>query len=356
MVSKRRLPAAVLTLLLLACSDSTTAPEPGPLTVTTSVLPAATVGARWSATLQASGGAGDYLWSVDPETLPPDLEFAPTGETSGIPTVTGSWSVQVEVRSDTAVVAHTFELVIGSTGRELGIGFGPEQFVSIAAGSFRMGTDEFEPYESRPHTVVLTRGFEIQKTEVTQAQWLEVMGSNPSFFEGCDLCPVERISWNEAVAFVARMNEHYPEWRWRLPTEAEWEYAARAGATGLRSPDGTTDEVAWHRHNSGHAGSTRTRAVALKLPNAWGLYDTLGNVHEWVQDRSVAAWADEPWPEATRTDPTGAEEGSYRILRGGSYGSLDDSGYSFLTYSARLFTNDELRRGRWGLRLVRERS
>jgi formylglycine-generating enzyme required for sulfatase activity len=169
-----------------------------------------------------------------------------------------------------------------------------------------------EPHE-RPHQVTLTRGFLLAETECTQAQWVAVMGGNPSRFLGSDR-PVENVTWLEAVEYCRKLTEQHrgkgllPEgWAWRLPTEAEWEYAARAGTAGARH--GKLAAVAWTRSNSGNT----TLPVGRMQANAWGLHDMLGNVKEWCAD----FYGD--YPDAMLTDPTGPSSGSYRVDRGGGW-------------------------------------
>lgn len=163
----------------------------------------------------------------------------------------------------------------------LGVGFGDDQFALISAGTFQMGSRSGLPHERPVHTVTLTRSFYMQRTEVTQGQWLEIMGTNPSNFSSCgDTCPVERVSWNDIQQFLTALNARYPGRNYRLPTEAEWEYAARAGTTGDYGGTGILDDMGWYSGNSG----SRAHPVAGKLPNAWGLHDMHGNVWEWVQD------------------------------------------------------------------------
>ncbi len=175
--------------------------------------------------------------------------------------------------------------------------------------------------------MTLTRDFWLKETEVTQGEWQALMGSNPSYFTACGpSCPVEQMSWFDAVDYVNALSrsEGLPECYggtgmsqtfaglscrgYRLPTEAEWEYAARAGTTSDRY--GALDAIAWH---AGNSGST-THAVRGKQPNAWGLYDMLGNVWEWTHD-----WYGEYGTGAV-TDPLGASPGSSRVtIRGGSW-------------------------------------
>nr|MBX2803610.1 formylglycine-generating enzyme family protein [Myxococcales bacterium] len=148
----------------------------------------------------------------------------------------------------------------------------------IRAGRFVMGSPPHEEGRSRDepqHEVLLTRGFWLSETPVTHAQWWVHTSQGPGQFDGMDHQPVERVTWEECEAFVQRLP---PGLRWRLPTEAEWEYACRAGTTGARY--GPLDEIAWYRRNSDQT----VEPVGLKAPNAWGLYDMLGNVGEWCAD------------------------------------------------------------------------
>ena len=181
-------------------------------------------------------------------------------------------------------------------------------FVPIPAGSFNMGSDLrwATRFEQPVHRVTISKPFELQTTEVTQAQWKAVMGGNPSDFKGDDL-PVERVSWNDVQEFLRKLNQLESGKGYRLPTEAEWEYACRAGTTGDRYGD--IDAVAWYDKNSG--GGTHT--VGKKKPNAWGFYDMLGNVWEWCMD-----WYDD-YPSVDVTDPTGPSSGSGRVDRGGGW-------------------------------------
>ncbi len=196
-------------------------------------------------------------------------------------------------------------------------------FNLVPAGSFVMGSPEDEPERQNfatPHPVTLTKSFYMQTTEVTQGQWKAVMGSNPSFFSSCgDDCPVERVSWDDVQVFIAELNTR-GEGVYRLPTEAEWEYAARAGTTtAFHTGDCLSSDQANHRGDRpfdecppGEARG-RTLPVASFAPNSWGLYDMHGNVREWVQD-----W-DADYSAAAATDPTGPSSGSRRVERGGGW-------------------------------------
>jgi len=184
-------------------------------------------------------------------------------------------------------------------------------FVRIPAGSFVMGSPETEPgrdSDETQHRVTLTRAFYLQVTEVTQGQWRAVMGNSPSRFGGCgDGCPVERVSWKDCQEFARRLNGKEGTTRYRLPTEAEWEYACRSGTAGPYYDE--LDRTGWHGGNSGGG----TKPVALKAPSAWGLYDMHGNVWEWCLD-----WYGN-YPAGSVTDPEGPPAGSSHVCRGSSW-------------------------------------
>ena len=184
------------------------------------------------------------------------------------------------------------------------------RFVWVAPGVFRMGStsSEADDDEAPVTRVRISRGFWLGKYEVTQAEWMAVMGSNPSGFSGCARCPVERVSWQDVQEFIRRVNAGEPGTPYRLPTEAEWEYAARAGTTE-DTYLANLDAVAWHRSSSG----LRTLSVGQKEPNRFGLHDMLGNVWEWVRDWKGA------YPGGAVTDPEGPPSGSNRVYRGCSW-------------------------------------
>jgi Sulfatase-modifying factor enzyme 1 len=202
-----------------------------------------------------------------------------------------------------------------STCAGLGCGLGDDQFVFVQAGTFQMGSTNGASHERPVHTVNITQPFYMQKTEVTQGQWKAVMGSNPSLFNSCgDDCPVEWVSWNDIQAFLSRLNASDPGRNYRLPTEAEWEFAARAGTTGDYGGTGVLDEMGWWGDNAGG----RTHKVGTKRANAWGLYDMHGNVWEAVQDWYSSSY----YSVSPADDPRGPSSGSSRVLRGGSWGNF----------------------------------
>jgi formylglycine-generating enzyme required for sulfatase activity len=177
-------------------------------------------------------------------------------------------------------------------------------------GTFTMGAAAgescFEKDQAPKHPVTLSRGFWLARTEVTQADWKRWMKANPSKFKGEDR-PVDSVSWDAAQKFLARLNGKAGTALYRLPTEAEWEYACLAGQPAPAPADMPT--VAWF-NKSPLAG---TSPVAKLKPNAWGLYDMLGNVREWCSD-----WRG-PYAADPATDPQGGPKEKYRINRGGSY-------------------------------------
>ena len=185
------------------------------------------------------------------------------------------------------------------------------EFVWVPSGEFQMGSTSSEDSEQPVTQVRISRGYWLGKYEVTQGQWQALIGSNPSYYKSYGPnCPVESVSWEDVQEFIARLNALAGRDRYRLPTEAEWEYAARAGTSGDRY--GSLNEIAWYRNNSGG----RTQLVGQKAPNAWGFYDMLGNVWEWV-----AGWYGD-YPGGFVTDPRGPGSGSSRVRRGGSWRDL----------------------------------
>ena len=191
---------------------------------------------------------------------------------------------------------------------------GPTGFVWIVPGTFVMGSPVSEDGRDSSeviHTVTLTQGFWMSDHETTQREYQLVMESNPSNWKGESL-PVEKVSWSDAVAYCQKLTEREraagritAQQAYRLPTEAEWEYAARAGTAGARYRE--LDAIAWHGGNSG----SETHAVKQKTANIWGLHDMIGNVWEWCSD-----WSGD-YPTGSVTDPTGPSSGSFRVDRGG---------------------------------------
>jgi formylglycine-generating enzyme required for sulfatase activity len=223
---------------------------------------------------------------------------------------------------------------------------------AIPAGEFQMGSAGGEADEGPMHRVRISHDFEIGKFEVTQAQWETVMldphatagavrttpegvtvGSNPSHFKGASL-PVESVSWDDIQVFLARLNARDRDHTFRLPTEAEWEYACKEDSAGLAAR-------AWYKDNSGD----RTQPVGGQQPNARGMYDMLGNVAEWVHDW----YGNDYYAESPAADPQGPGSGSYRVFRGGSW--LDPAKYCRVT--ARNFEFPVSRLDNAGFRVVR---
>ena len=228
------------------------------------------------------------------------------------------------------VVGGSTALVIGQTkpvkdtyGQKMTVTIGSVVLVFrwVPAATFTMGSPSSEAGrwddEGPQHEVKISQGYWFGETPVTQALWTVVMGENPSRFPGVDR-PVETVSWDDCLAFITKLNGLVPGLDARLPTEAEWENACRAGTTtatwvgdlngdGVRAP--ILDAVAWYYGNS----STGTKPVLGKQPNPLGLYDMLGNVWEWCQDHYGS------YEAGPLTDPRGPTEGSPRVIRGGSW-------------------------------------
>ena len=180
-------------------------------------------------------------------------------------------------------------------------------------GSFMMGSASNENGNETQHVVTLTMGFWIGETEVTQELWQKVMGYNPSYHTKEGPYPVENVSWNDCQKFVKKLNNRSDVMaigaRFELPTEAQWEYACRAGTSGRYAGTGRLDDLGWYNGNS----RGTLHPVAQKKPNAWGLHDMHGNVWEWCSDWYGA------YPSKAVTDPTGAASDDNRIQRGGCF-------------------------------------
>ena len=190
--------------------------------------------------------------------------------------------------------------------------------IAVEGGTFTMGATAEQASDAysdeKPTHQVTLSSYYIGKTEVTQELWQAVMGSNPSGFSGANL-PVEKVSWEDCQIFIAILNELTGKY-FRLPTEAEWEYAARGGSKsqGYKySGSNTVDDVAWYPSNS----SSKTHPVATKAPNELGIYDMSGNVLEWCRDWYSSSY----YSSSSQYNPTGPASGSRRVYRGGSWGS-----------------------------------
>ena len=265
----------------------------------------------------------------------------------------------------------------------------PGTWVTIKAGTFQMGSPDgtgTQPKElcrssdETQHQVTLTHKFEIQTTEVTQGQFTSLMGYSPSYFPSCGgTCPVEQVNWHEAAAYANALSAKagkancyactgsgtsvtcseatayagakvYTCPGYRLPTEAEWEYAYRAGTTtafyngGITNcygADSNANKIGWYSINS----SSKTHPAGQKIPNAWGLSDMAGNVWEWCHD-----WYG-TYPTTSVTDPLGTS-GSYRVLRGGSWGCYP----SYMRAAARYSFTPTSRYGNLGFRCARTKN
>jgi formylglycine-generating enzyme required for sulfatase activity len=197
------------------------------------------------------------------------------------------------------------------------------EFILIPAGSFTMGADkdfeEADDDETPQHWVRISKPFYLGIYEVTQAQWTAVMENNPSKYKYDDRSnPVEQVSWDDAQAFIERLNAKEGHSRYRLPTEAEWEYAARAGSTSAYSFGNDSGQLGRYAWCGVDWDLGLTHPVGQKQPNAWGLYDMYGNVWEWVQD-----WYGENYYRSSpATDPAGPWSGWRRVVRGGNWSSL----------------------------------
>ena len=241
-------------------------------------------------------------------------------------------------------------------------GYGPLALVMVPSGTFSRGDDDGFSDEMPTHTVRLSRGFLIGQTPVTQGLYQAVMGENPSEHQASSTHPVECVSWFDAARFCNALSDRcglerayaigstdlpvscrFDARGFRLPTEAEWEYAARSGEDAKYSGSSRPERVSWYRGSSGG----QTRSVGLRQPNAWGIHDLSGNVYEWTWD-----WYDgheySRFSNSGCDDPCGPQQGSQRVLRGGAFGSSTDS----LRLTFRCMRAPADRAGEHGLRVV----
>lgn len=236
--------------------------------------------------------------------------------------------------ADSAPVAAKVETITNSIGMK---------FVKVPAGSFMMGVracqQPDDPFASRSaydkcmkegadnakpyHHVTISQPFLIGQYEVTQEQWYKVMGSNPSSFKTDNVgedsrnYPVENVSWNDVQNFISRLNAKEGK-QYRLPTEAEWEYACKSGGKDQEYCGGNDlYDVAWYKSNS----NERTHRVGTKQPNGLGIYDMSGNVREWVSDW----YGDNYYGNSPENEPQGPSGGKFRVIRGGSFYDIADN-------------------------------
>jgi formylglycine-generating enzyme required for sulfatase activity len=225
------------------------------------------------------------------------------------------------------------------------------EFVRVGAGAFMMGS-EYSPDEQPTHEVRIPYQFYIGKFQVTQKQWEQVMGANPSRFRDCENCPVEQVSWNDVKNFIATINKTDTSYHYRLPSEAEWEYAARAGTvTAFACGDSLSSKQANFDGNYPYGGAAqgeykeKTTPVGSYEPNPWGLYDMHGNVWEWCEDIYQDNYRELPG-DGTANLTSG--DTSFRVLRGGSRLSNGDRCRS----ATRYWSLPDIRSSYFGFRLV----
>ena len=306
-------------------TDNETNPPAAPANLTTSAISSTTVELTWEDNSYDEEGFGierktGEEWEVagtvgvDTETFT-DTTLSP--ETS--------YTYRVSAFNSDGVSAYSNESTVITPAANQGFDWG---FVSIPAGSFEMGSPDDEEGrrgdEGPVHTVTFATGFKMLATEITQGMWKQVMGedNNPSFWRGDNL-PVEQVDWDETQEFLAELNLLDPGKDYRLPSEAEWEYACRAGTTTRfywgDDPDYSLEgDYAWFFGNF----DEETHLVGTKLPNAWGLYDMCGNVWEWCEDDTHGDYTGAPTDGSAWIDDPRAEE---RTWRGGSIRSWSEN-------------------------------
>ena len=222
-------------------------------------------------------------------------------------------------------------------------------FVEIPAGTFEMGSNEGEDDGETVHSVTISKPFSMSIYEITQGQWKQVMGTEPwsgePFVQEGDDYPATYVSWYDADAFARQLDSLSSTHHYRLPTEAQWEYATRAGSTTKYWFGDEADSLGayeWYEANASALGEEYAHRVGQKRPNTWGLYDMNGNVGEWVSDR----YGD--YESTPRIDPEGPTTGLYRVTRGGDWGSIERSRSAFRSSDA-----PDVRDSGLGFRLVR---
>jgi formylglycine-generating enzyme required for sulfatase activity len=316
--------------------------------ITTTSLPNGVMGTAYNQTLAATWGM-PITWSIDRGELPAGLHLVPTtGTFTGTPTAAGTSNFTIKAANAAGSDTKQLSITIAAPPALI-------EMVQIPDGTFQMGSPGGEPgryNDETQHSVTLT-GFRMGKYPVTQAQYEEVMGENPSYFTTPASTetstvnrPVEAVTWYDAVEFCNKLSEKegltpvytitgrtpetgYPiedatvtaNWSrngYRLPTEAQWEYACRAGTTTAYNTGATiSDDTGWYSSNSG----ARTHSVGEKPANEWGLYDMHGNVYEWCWDWYSSTY----YSSSPAQNPTGPVSGINRVERGGSWTSDSQS-------------------------------
>jgi len=276
------------------------------------------------------------------------LDVYPNGRFAGTATV-ALGGLQPTANSKPTVASNPASTTSLTTNIQAGNSFKdcaecPEMVV-IPAGNFMMGANR--AFEKPVHSVSI-KSFAMGKTQVTQGQWQALMGSNPSHFSQCGLdCPVEKVSWNDAQAYVQKLNQKSGK-LYRLPSEAEWEYACRAGSRHEYCGSDNLDSVAWYGNNNGRPGGNSgqtTHIVAGKKANAFGLYDMTGNVWQWVEDYYHDTYSGAPTDGSAWT----IEANQIRVLRGGSWDTLPD----FMRSTYRIWNFPDIRYYYYGFRVAR---